>query len=133
MVIGQPNLRVVVSFDVDGTMEFGHPPGPIAAEVARQLVGRGCIVGVASDWPRSSQQPLWSRHGVEPEFVGGKHDLHEVRQRFVADRYVHIGDTETDKSYALRAGFEFLDVAGFELPVSADHIHPPAWAPNVDD
>ena len=93
--------RILVSFDIDGTMEFGDPPGPVSAEVARELVGRGYIVGVASDWPRSSQQPLWSRHGVEPEFVGGKHHLHEVKEQFAADRYVHVGDTEVDERYAL--------------------------------
>ena len=48
-------LRILVSFDIDGTMEFGDPPGPVPAAVARELVGRGYIVGVASDWPRSSR------------------------------------------------------------------------------
>jgi hypothetical protein len=120
--------RILVSFDIDGTMEFGDPPGPVPAEVARELVGRGYIVGVASDWPRSSQQPLWSRHGVEPEFVGGKHHLHEVKE-FPADRYVHVGDTEVDERYALLAGFEFLHVEQLELPVVADSIHDASWLP----
>src|SRR6187399_39213 len=110
-------VRILVSFDIDGTMEFGDPPGPVSAEVARELVGRGYIVGVASDWPRSSQQPLWSRHGVEPEFVGGKHHLHEVKAQFPADRYVHVGDTDVDERYALLAGFEFLHVDELEVPV----------------
>jgi hypothetical protein len=113
----------VVSFDIDGTMEFGDPPGPVPASVARELVARGHVVGVASDWPRSSQQPLWSLHGVEPEFVGGKHHLHEVKARFVAERYVHVGDTDIDEHYALLAGFEFLRVDALELPVVADAIH----------
>jgi len=122
-------LRILVSFDIDGTMEFGDPPGPVPAAVARELVGRGYIVGVASDWPRSSQQPLWSRHGVEPEFVGGKHHLHEVKEQFPADRYVHVGDTEVDERYALLAGFEFLHVEQLEVPVVADAIHDDNWAP----
>jgi hypothetical protein len=121
--------RILVSFDIDGTMEFGDPPGPVPASVARELVGRGYIVGVASDWPRSSQQPLWSRHGVEPEFVGGKHHLHEVKEQFPADRYVHVGDTEVDERYALLAGFEFLHVVQLELPVVADSIHDVGWLP----
>jgi len=114
--------RVVVSFDIDGTMEFGDPPGPVSAAVARELVDRGHVVGVASDWPRSNQQPLWSRHGVEPQFVGGKHHLHEVKARFTAERYIHVGDTEVDEQYALLAGFEFLCVDELELPVVADTI-----------
>jgi hypothetical protein len=128
----QPRLAaalVVVSFDIDGTMEFGDPPGPVSAAVARELVARGHVVGVASDWPRSAQQPLWSGHGVEPEFVGGKHHLHEVKARFRADRYVHVGDTDVDEHYALLAGFEFLRVADLASPVVADTIHDPGWAP----
>jgi hypothetical protein len=118
---------VVVSFDIDGTMEFGDPPGPVSAAVARDLVARGHVVGVASDWPRSSQQPLWSRHGIEPAFVGGKHHLHEVKARFAAARYVHVGDTEVDEHYALLAGFEFLHVDALEVPVVADSIHDTGW------
>ncbi len=123
-------LRILVSFDIDGTMEFGDPPGPVSAAVARELVGRGYIVGVASDWPRSSQQPLWSRHGVEPEFVGGKHHLHEVKAQFAADRYVHVGDTDVDERYALLAGFDFLHVDELVVPVVADDIHDAAWLPD---
>ena len=99
---------ILVSFDIDGTMEFGEPPGPVPASVVRDLVARGYVIGSASDWPRSSQQPLWSRHGVEPQFVGGKHQLHLVREQFEADRYLHVGDTEIDERYALLAGLRVL-------------------------
>ena len=115
--------RVVVSFDIDGTMEFGQPPGPVPAAVARELFVRGYIVGVASDWPRSSQQPLWSSHGMEPHFVGGKHHLHEVRAEFEADHYIHVGDTEVDERYAVLAGFAFIHVDDLVEPVVADSIH----------
>jgi hypothetical protein len=124
-----PRPRVLVSFDIDGTMEFGDPPGPIPASVARELFDRGYIVGVASDWPRSSQQPLFAQHGIEPYFVGGKHHLHEVREQFPADRYVHVGDTDVDERYALLAGFEFLHVEELVLPVVADAIHDDDWTP----
>ena len=60
---------------------------------------------------------------MEPEFVGGKHHLHEVKAQFPADRYVHVGDTEVDERYALLAGFDFLHVEQLELPVVADAIH----------
>lgn len=118
---------VVVSFDIDGTMEFGDPPGPIPASVARELAARDVVVGVASDWPRSNQQPLWSRHGVEVQFVGGKHHLPTVRTRFPAARYLHVGDTDIDERYAHLAGFEFLHVHELQLPVAADAIHAAAW------
>jgi phosphoglycolate phosphatase-like HAD superfamily hydrolase len=122
-----PPPRILVSFDIDGTMEFGDPPGPVPASVARELSDRGYIVGVASDWPRSSQQPLWSQHGIEPHFVGGKHHLHKVKEQFPADRYVHVGDTDVDERYALLAGFEFLLVTELVLPVVADSIHQDGW------
>jgi hypothetical protein len=118
---------VVVSFDIDGTMEFGDPPGPIPAAVARELAARDVVVGVASDWPRSNQQPLWSRHGVDVQFVGGKHQLLTVRKRFPGARCLHVGDTEIDERYALLAGFEFLHVDDLELPIAADTIHAAAW------
>ncbi|MET0276088.1 MAG: HAD family hydrolase [Acidimicrobiia bacterium] len=120
--------RVLVSFDIDGTMEFGDPPGPVSAAVARELVERGYIVGVASDWPRSAQQPLWSTHGLEPRFVGGKHRLHEVRAQFDADHYIHVGDTDIDERYARQAGFAFIHVNDLAVPVVAEAIHtePPA-------
>jgi hypothetical protein len=120
---------ILVSFDIDGTMEFGEPPGPVPASVVRDLVARGYVIGVASDWPRSSQQPLWSRHGIEPEFVGGKHQLHVVKEKFEADRYLHVGDTDIDERYALLAGFEFLHVTDIVVPVVADSIHDDGWAP----
>jgi hypothetical protein len=120
---------VVVSFDIDGTMEFGDPPGPIGADVARELAARGVVVGVASDWPRSNQRPLWSRHGVDVRFVGGKHHLLTVRTQFPAARYLHVGDTDVDERYAMLAGFEFVHVETLERPVVADAIHAPAWRP----
>jgi phosphoglycolate phosphatase-like HAD superfamily hydrolase len=121
--------RIVLSFDIDGTMEFGDPPGPISAEVVRHLAGRGYVVGAASDRPSRSQQPLWSRHGVDLAFVGGKHHLDAVRERFVADRYLHVGDTDVDERYALLAGFEFLHVDQLPHPVAADSVHDITWRP----
>jgi phosphoglycolate phosphatase-like HAD superfamily hydrolase len=129
---GDAGSRVLVSFDIDGTMEFGDPPGPVSADVARELFARGYIVGVASDWPRSSQQPLWSTHGMEPHFVGGKHHLHEVRAQFEADHYIHVGDTDVDERYATLAGFAFIHVDDLATPVVADAFHPDQSAPEVE-
>jgi hypothetical protein len=115
-------LRIIVSFDIDGTMEFGNPAGPVPAAVVRELIELGCIVGCASDWPRSSQPGVWARHGIEPGFVGGKHDLPAVRDLHDGDRYLHVGDTDVDERYALLAGFEFLHVTAIALPVDVDSI-----------
>jgi len=117
-----------VSFDIDGTMEFGARPGRCPPR-SPELVGRGYIVGVASDWPRSSQQPLWSRHGVEPSSSAASIHLHEVKEQFPADRYVHVGDTEVDERYALLAGFGVPPRGAVGDPRVADSIHDDGWAP----
>jgi hypothetical protein len=98
----------VVSFDIDGTMEFGDPPGPITVAFVRRVVEMGHIVGSASDRTRGNQSAAWDEHAVDVAFVGGKHHLHEVRDSFPADRYVHFGDTSVDGYYAKLAGFEFF-------------------------
>jgi len=99
---------IVVSFDIDGTLWAGDPPGPIPLDVVRAVAAQGCVIGSASDRPRSNQQELWDSHGVDVHFVGGKHHLPDVRQRFDAARYVHIGDTDVDEHFARQAGFEFV-------------------------
>jgi hypothetical protein len=105
---------VVVSFDIDGTMEFGHPPGPITVEFVRAVADAGHIVGSASDRTRADQDQLWLDCGISVAFTGGKHHLDEVRERFPAARHVHIGDTHVDEHYARLAGFEFVPVEEWE-------------------
>jgi hypothetical protein len=102
---------LVLSFDIDGTMEFGEPPGPVTVALVRDLVAAGLVVGCASDRTRTDQETTWSAHGLTMAFVGGKHHLHEVRAQYVdAHRYVHVGDTHVDEHYAVLAGFEFVTV-----------------------
>ena len=109
-----PNEReaspLVVSFDIDGTMEFGHPSGPIMVGFVRAVAAAGHVIGSASDRTVADQSALWSAHDLDVAFVGGKHHLHEVRARFPADRYVHLGDTDVDAHYARLAGFEYIGV-----------------------
>ena len=98
---------MLISFDIDGTMAFGEPPGPVTVEFVRELAESGHVIGCASDRTRNEQSSLWELHGIDVAFVGGKHHLHEVRERFPADRHVHIGDSHVDEYYAELAGFEF--------------------------
>jgi len=118
----------VVSFDIDGTMEFGDPPGPITVDLVRRVAELGHVVGSASDRTRSNQTEAWELHGVDVAFVGGKHHLHEVRQTIDAERYLHIGDTPVDHYYARLAGFDFL----FVEELTADDLRPDvilSWPP----
>ena len=100
---------MLVSFDIDGTMEFGQPPGPVTVDVVRALASLGHVIGSASDRTQADQSSLWDAHGIVVAFVGGKHHLHEVRERFPADRYLHVGDGHVDAHYARIAGFEYLE------------------------
>ena len=102
--------HAVVSLDVDGTMEFGEPPGPVTVEIVRLLVAAGHVVGCASDRTRTDQEQTWARAGLTLAFVGGKHHLDTVRARFPAQRYVHVGDTHVDAHFAGIHGFEFVGV-----------------------
>jgi hypothetical protein len=119
---------VLVSFDIDGTMEFGHPPGPITVELVRSVGAAGHVIGSASDRTRSDQSSLWEVHGVAVAFVGGKHHLVEVRERFPAVRHLHIGDTHVDEHFARLAGFEFvwMDDAAAHLAALVDARPHPA-------
>jgi len=46
-----------------------------------------------------------------------KHQLDLVKAEFNAEQYYHIGDTNMDRHYAERAGFEF-----FYPDTSIDHL-----------
>ena len=109
---------IVISFDIDGTLACGDPPGSITAHMVRHARQLGCIVGTGSDRPASHQRALFAAEGLDLDFVGHKHLLHEARSRFPADHYLHIGDTDVDRFFAERAGFRFLDVAEFDGDVA---------------
>jgi hypothetical protein len=118
--------RQLISFDIDGTLEFGDPPGPLRLEVVRLVRDRGHLVGSASDRTLREQRELWAQHDMEVDFVSHKHHLDAIRNRFDCIRFVHIGDTPTDKHYALQAGFQFWFV--LDLPVQG----PEEWILGVD-
>jgi hypothetical protein len=82
----------------------------VTVAVVRALVDAGFVVGCASDRTRSDQEETWAAHGVTLAFLGGKHHLDDVRTRFDAHRYVHVGDTHVDEHYAGIAGFEYIAV-----------------------
>ena len=105
---------VLISFDIDGTLTCGDPPGAITFHMVRHARRLGCIVGTGSDRPTSHQRAMFDAEGLDMDFVGHKHLLHEAKSRFSADHYLHIGDTEDDRFYAERAGFRFLHVAEFD-------------------
>ena len=118
-------MVTLVSFDIDGTLELGEPPGIITIEMVRNVQRRGCVIGSGSDRPLSYQRDLWKGLGIAADFTALKHRLAEVKARFHAQAYYHIGDTDADHDLATRAGFHFLraDAAAHQsLLARADEV-----------
>ncbi len=105
--------KILISFDIDGTLEVGDPPGPVTLDMVRRARESGCIIGIGSDRTLRAQQELMDSNNIHMDFVSLKHKLTEVRAAFEVEQYyhigdTHIGDTELDRQFALRAGFDFL-------------------------
>jgi hypothetical protein len=99
---------ILVSFDIDGTLEVGQPPGIVPIALVRRAQRLGYLVGSCSDRPISYQQAMWERAQIAADFTALKHRLDDVKARFPAAAYYHIGDTELDHFFATAAGFRFL-------------------------
>ena len=101
-------MKILISFDIDGTLEVGDPPGEITMDMVRRAQEKGCIIGSCSDRAPSSQRAIWEANNIKADFVAPKHTLSEVKAKFSADRYIHTGDRELDQQFAEKAGFEFF-------------------------
>ena len=98
----------LISFDIDGTMEFGEPAGVITLEMVRKARSLGYLIGSCSDRTVGNQQRLWQEHQIPVDFTVLKHRLNDVKAQFQADEYYHIGDSELDEFYSGISGFRFL-------------------------
>jgi hypothetical protein len=119
---GSAGVVKLISFDIDGTLEVGDPPGLITMDMVRAIKTLGYVIGSGSDRPLSSQRHLWENHHIVVDFMALKHRLADVKARFQAEAYYHIGDTDMDRFLAERAGFRF---------VRADAAAYQAWGPAV--
>jgi hypothetical protein len=99
---------ILISFDIDGTLETGQPPGVVTIALVRRAQALGYLVGSCSDRPLSYQRAMWERLQIVADFTALKHRLDEVRTRFAAAAYYHVGDTDVDQFFATEAGFRFL-------------------------
>ncbi len=98
----------LISFDIDGTLEVGEPPGPITLAMVRRARELGYIVGSCSDRPVGLQRAMWERLGIAIDFAVLKHRLGDARAQFAADEYAHVGTADRDDRYSALAGFLFL-------------------------
>jgi hypothetical protein len=127
-------VDTVVSFDIDGTLEIGAPPGIITVAALRTARRLGYVVGTCSDRPVAHQRDLWTQLGLAPDFTVLKHRLAEVKAAFTAAAaYYHIGDTDVDEHFAGLAGFRFLRADVASVRVWAPQLLPDWPGPNPDD
>jgi hypothetical protein len=92
--------RTLVSFDIDGTLEVGDPPGIVTISMVKLAKSLGYVIGSCSDRPIRFQQELWEMLRISADFTVLKHRLVDVKASFRAETYYHIGDTETDQASA---------------------------------
>jgi hypothetical protein len=119
---GSSGMVKLISFDIDGTLEVGDPPGIITMDMVRAIKALGYVIGSGSDRPLSYQRHIWESHHIVVDFTALKHRLVDVKAQFLAEAYYHIGDTDMDSFLADRAGFRF---------VRADAAVRQAWGPEV--
>jgi hydroxymethylpyrimidine pyrophosphatase-like HAD family hydrolase len=98
----------LISFDIDGTLEVGDPPGRITMERVREAQALGYIIGSCSDRTVGNQRRIWLEHGITVAFTVLKHQLDQVRAGIDAEHYIHIGDTNMDRHYAELNGFTYF-------------------------
>ncbi len=103
-------MAKLISFDIDGTLEVGEPPGSITMDMVREAQEAGYLIGSCSDRTISAQQRLWEEQGIAVDFTVLKHQLSDVAARFEADEYLHIGDTDLDLRMSEAAVFRFIPV-----------------------
>lgn len=115
-------MAKLISFDIDGTLEVGDPPGIVTIDIVKRAMEMGWVIGSCSDRTISDQQQIWKRHNIPVHFTVLKQHLAIVRDRFEAEAYFHIGDTEVDRWYAVDAGFEFIRVQDTTEPWLMDLV-----------
>ena len=125
-------MAKLISFDIDGTLEVGNPPGCITIARVRQALELGYIIGSCSDWPVSHQRRMWMKHDIPVAFTVLKHQLDQVKAEFSAEHYVHIGDTNIDRQYAERNGFVYTTRTRRSTTSGLPRKPYGAWIPSPD-
>ncbi len=122
------NTKRLISLDIDGTMEFGDPPGKVTVEWVRQALEQGHVVGSSSDRPVAEQRGLWQKSGMSLDFAVLKQHLEGLKEQFEADEYWHVGDGDIDQFLAHRAGFTFFWSSSFLEEIASRNGREPGAA-----
>ena len=87
-------MVILISSDIDGSLDVGDPPGVLTIEMVRRVQQKGFLIGSCSDRPLSGQRAISEQYNIPVNFVVSKHMLPDVKAKFEADVYYHIGDRE---------------------------------------
>ena len=102
--------NIIISYDIDGTVIAGDPPGIITMNMIKRSKELGYIIGSASDRTITDQTQIWERNNIEMDFIVLKHTLPELVNKLKPRQGFHIGDTNMDEYYAKQAGLTFIDI-----------------------
>src|SRR5215831_10420566 len=105
---GDTRLTKRMSFDSDGTLAGGDPPGIITLDMMRLTHTRGALIGRCSDRTTSDQQPLRAQHNMRIACTVLQHQLADVKVQCQTEAHAPLGETDMDHCYATRAGFRCL-------------------------
>lgn len=108
-------MVTLYGFDCDGTIEEGNPPGPIRVEDLHWMISKGDVVYLVSPSPacRCFGIPRYS-----PILLPRWKTLLNLKAAVQTDRYVYVGDMQTDADAAAIAGWEFMPASEFLLKAS---------------
>jgi hypothetical protein len=100
-------LPFVVAFDVDGTLEYGDPEGPIKLERVKQLKDEGFSVGIIGAREKV-ENLLPNLDFYSPGDPLKPEGLREVKERFNPIMGIYVADRASDREAALQTGFCFM-------------------------
>lgn len=117
--------RLVISFDVDGTLQFGDPPGPITPRTIKALQEARVVIGSASDRTVTDQTRMWRQASLKPVFIVVKNQLRTLPSSFPNSLLVHVGDRFADELEASMAGVVFVhvDTLSSEQWLEPEHLY----------
>jgi len=98
---------VVITFDVDGTLECGEPKGPIKLDILRKLKEEKFTVGIVGAYQKVQKHigNLDFYFGGDPHKI---EHLSKVREMFKPRLALYVADRESDRAVALKTGFTYV-------------------------
>jgi len=112
-------LRVLLAFDVDGTLACGSPPGPIKPELLVRLKEAGFIVGIVGNYERALSEARGLDFYLEGDPFKAE-NLARVASAFKPCLAIYVADLPSDREAALKAGFIY--VSPRDLPLSLPRL-----------